>query len=161
MTSGIDAEVRHEVPDGSLDDVVRLLNSTGWAADRDRAGVRRMLDHTDVVVCLVRHVASGRTHDSQVVGFARALTDYEYRAFVEDVVVGVPYRGRGLGTQLVAAVCDHPDLRGVDQLVLECPRDLVDFYERFGFESVPDEATLLKREQGRVDDGRSAASHQR
>ena len=143
MTPDIDAHVVHSVPDDCLDDVVRLLRSTGWAADRERAGVRRMLDHTDVVVCLVREWPQ----DVEVVGFARVLTDYEYRAFVEDVVVGVPYRGRGLGSQLVAAVCAHPALVDVERLSLECRADLVDFYNSFGFEPVPDQARLLIREQ--------------
>jgi ribosomal protein S18 acetylase RimI-like enzyme len=148
MTRDIDVDVVYEVPDGGVDDVVRLLRSTGWGADRDREGVHRMLDHTDVVVCLVREVVSGRTHDWEVVGFARALTDYEYRAFVEDVVVGVPYRERGLGTRLVEELCSHPALVGVEQLILECRPDLVDFYERFDFERVPQESVWLKREQG-------------
>jgi ribosomal protein S18 acetylase RimI-like enzyme len=145
MSRDVDVEITYEVPEGGLDDVVRLLRSTGWAADRDREGVRRMLAHTDVVVCLVREVAGGRGRE--VVAFARALTDYEYRAFVEDVVVGVPYRRRGLGTTLVDALCAHPDLAGVEQVVLECRRDLVGFYERLGFESVPSEATLMKCER--------------
>jgi ribosomal protein S18 acetylase RimI-like enzyme len=147
MTRDIDVDVAYEVPDGSLGDVVRLLRSTGWAADRDADGVRRMLDHTDVVVCLVREVVSGRTRDTEVVGFARALTDYEYRAFVEDVVVGVPYRGQGLGTRLVEELCAHPGVADVEQALLECRPDLVDFYGRFGFERAPSESTLLKRER--------------
>ena len=152
MARDIDAEVVHGVPDGGLDDVVRLLRSTGWGADRDREGVRRMLDHTDVVVCLVREVVSGRTRDHEVIGFARALTDSEYRAFVEDVVVGVPYRGRGLGSTLIEAVCAHPDLADVEQIVLECRSDLVDFYGRFGFEPVPS-GVLMKRERDATPDG--------
>lgn len=147
MSRAIDVDVVDGVPEGGLDDVVRLLRSTGWAAHRDREGVRRMLAHTDVVVCLVREVVSGRTRDDEVVGFARALTDYEYRAFVEDVVVGVPYRDQGLGTTLVREICSHPDLVGVEQLVLECRPELVDFYRAAGFDPAPAEATLLKRER--------------
>ena len=143
MAPTLDAHVVHGVPDDCLDDVVRLLRSTGWAADRDRDGVRRMLDNTDVVVCLVREWSEA----VEVVGFARVLTDYEYRAYVEDVVVGVPYRGCGLGSQLVEAVCAHPDLVDVERLVLECRADLVDFYEPFGFEPVPSQARLLIRER--------------
>jgi ribosomal protein S18 acetylase RimI-like enzyme len=154
MSRDIDVAVAYGVPEGGLDDVVRLLRSTGWAADRDHEGVRRMLAHTDVVVCLVHETASGRDREPEVVAFARALTDYEYRAFVEDVVVGVPYRRRGLGTTLVDALCDHPDLADVEQIVLECRRDLVGFYERLGFESVPSEATLMKRERRPGDGGR-------
>jgi ribosomal protein S18 acetylase RimI-like enzyme len=138
-----DVTVAHHVPDGCLDDVVRLLRSTGWAADRERDGVRRMLAHTDVVVCLLVDRPSG----PEAVGFARALTDHEYRAFVEDVVVGVPYRGRGLGSRLVEALCTHPDLADVDRIALECRADLVDFYRPFGFEPVPDRARLLIRER--------------
>ena len=161
MTRDIDVDVVYDVPDGGVDDVVRLLRSTGWAADRDRDGVRRMLDHTDVVVCLVREVVSGRTRDHEVVGFARALTDTEYRAFVEDVVVGVPYRGRGLGTTLIEAVCDHPSVAGVEQVVLECRGELVDFYERVGFEPVPADAVLMKRERDANRSGNARPSHQR
>ena len=149
MSREPDVRVVYGVPDDGLDDVVRLLRSTGWAADRDPAGVRRMLDHTDVVVCLVREVTGGRSHEQDVVGFARALTDHEYRAFVEDVVVGVPYRGRGLGTRLVEGVCAHPDLAGVEQIVLECRADLVDFYRDLGFDRLPSSAVLMKRERDR------------
>jgi ribosomal protein S18 acetylase RimI-like enzyme len=149
MSRQPDVNVVHAVPDGGLDDVVRLLRSTGWAADRDPTGVRRMLAHTDVVVCLVREVTGGRGHGREVVGFARALTDREYRAFVEDVVVGVPYRGKGLGTRLVEAVCEHPDLAGVEQIVLECRADLVDFYRDLGFDRLPSSAVLMKRERDR------------
>ncbi|WP_136600817.1 GNAT family N-acetyltransferase [Salinigranum halophilum] len=147
MTCDIDVDVAYEVPESGLADVVRLLRSTGWAADRDAEGVRRMLDHTDVVVCLVRDVVSGRTQGTEVVGFARALTDYQYRAFIEDVVVGVPYRGQGLGSRLVEELCAHPGLTDVEQLVLECRPDLADFYTRLGFEPVPAESMLLKRER--------------
>jgi ribosomal protein S18 acetylase RimI-like enzyme len=147
MAPDVEVEPVDGVPEWGVDDVVRLLRSTGWAADRDRAGVRRMLDGSDVAVSLVREGDGAR----EVIGFARALTDYEYRAFVEDVVVGVPFRGQGLGTRLVEALCARPGVADVERVVLECRPDLVGFYRRVGFEPAPSGAVLLKRERPATD----------
>src|SRR5688572_24815122 len=52
------------------------------------------------------------------VGFARVVTDAATFAYLGDVFVLSPYRGRGLGRRLLEAVMAHPDVQGVRRFML-------------------------------------------
>jgi predicted GNAT family N-acyltransferase len=122
--------------DQQVRELVGLLGTTDWAADRDREGVVAMLDGSDVVV--------GLEDDDRLVAFARALTDGEYRAFVYDVVVAEPRRGEGLGRRVVEELLAHPDL-DVEAVDLYCQPELVEFYEQWGFSEDVGSLRLLRR----------------
>ncbi len=49
----------------------------------------------------------GLYHGSEQVGFARAISDGVTLAYLADVYVLEPYRGRGLGLALVREIVDH------------------------------------------------------
>lgn len=121
-------------------DLVGLLETTAWAADRGVAGVAAMLARTDVVVGLV-----DRDADDRLVAFARALTDGTYRAFVYDVVVAEAHRGEGLGAAVVEALLEHELVRDVECVDLYCQSALVDFYERWGFTEDVGGLRLMRR----------------
>lgn len=70
-------------------------------------------------------------HGAQV-GFARAVTDGTTFAWIADVFVVGSHRGRGLGHRLVAAVLDHPEVRG-SRNVLLATADAHELYARHGF----------------------------
>ena len=70
------------------------------------------------------------------IGYARAVTDRATVAYLADVFVLEPYRGRGLGQWLMRCVLDHPDLRGLRRWLLTT-QDAHAFYERVGFERCP------------------------
>lgn len=135
----METDVVHELTDGQTATLRELYRGTYWAAGREIDDVRRMLDETDVVVGVVD--ADSR----ELLAFARVLTDFVFRAFVEDVVVAEQYRGLGLGRRVMDAVVDHPMLAGVDSFTLGCRDDLVEFYEKWGFETAPDEMRLMNR----------------
>ena len=63
---------------------------------------------------------------------ARALSDRVKYAWIYDVAVAAPWRGRGMGAALMGLLLDHPALRGVRQVWLTT-RDAQTFYTRFGF----------------------------
>jgi GNAT superfamily N-acetyltransferase len=86
-----------------------------------------MLAHTDLVVALVDPATD------RLVGFARALTDRRYRAYVYDVIVAPDWQGRGLGRVLMDALLAHPRLAAVEMIELSCQREMVPFYRRWGF----------------------------
>lgn len=75
----------------------------------------------------------GRTQ----VGFGRVVTDRSVCAYLCDVIVWPEHRGRGVGTAIVRAFLDHPELSGVRNWTL-ATRDAHDLYERFGFRSSTD-----------------------
>ena len=68
----------------------------------------------------------------QLVASARAVTDHAKRAWIYDVIVDPAHRGRGLGTQLVGLLLDHPHLRDVACMHLGT-RDAMPLYARHGF----------------------------
>lgn len=75
------------------------------------------------------HVGAWRA--GHLIGYARAVSDGVFRAFIEDVIVSSRYRGSGLGSRLVDTLL--AELEGIQEVKLSCVPDLVPFYERFGF----------------------------
>lgn len=75
-------------------------------------------------------------------GFARVVTDRTRLAWLADVFVLEPHRGRGLGVWLVASVLGHPELEGLRFILATA--DAHGLYERFGFEPA-DPARMMER----------------
>lgn len=96
-----------------------------------------MLGHTDVVIC---------AWDKDVlVGFGRVLTDFTYRAAIWDVIVDRTYQHRGIGTEIVRHILQHPRLENVELFWL-CTRR-PGFYEKLGFSSREQTGMVWKRSQ--------------
>ena len=68
----------------------------------------------------------------EMAAMARAVTDRATFAWICDVFVGAPWRGRGLGKALMAYLADHPDLSGLRRTHL-ATRDAHGLYAQFGF----------------------------
>jgi GNAT superfamily N-acetyltransferase len=75
--------------------------------------------------------------DRSQAGFARVITDHATFAWIADVFVLEPHRGKGLGTWLVETVVSTPPLDRL-RLVLLATADAHGLYERFGFERAPE-----------------------
>ena len=63
---------------------------------------------------------------------ARAVTDWATFGWLCDVFVVPLHRGNGLGTALVGAAVEHPDLRGLKRFLL-ATADAQTLYAKFGF----------------------------
>jgi GNAT superfamily N-acetyltransferase len=70
--------------------------------------------------------------DGTQAGFARVITDRATYAYLADVFVLEPHRGRGLGVWLVETVLAHPELQGLRRWAL-ATGDAHGLYARFGF----------------------------
>jgi GNAT superfamily N-acetyltransferase len=99
------------------------LSRSYWAAGRTREQVARSLAHS---LCFGLYAGVAQA------GLARVITDYTTFAYLCDVFVLEEHRGRGLGTWLVGAVADHPDLRGLRRFML-ATHDAHGLYAKFGF----------------------------
>ncbi len=106
------------------DEVLALYRGQGWWPERTALQVNR---------ALAAGPAVGAWHEEALAGFARAVTDGELRAYVEDVVVAEPFRGTGVGRSLVRSLLDQ--LGSIPVVSLFCSRDLVPFYEGTDFRS--------------------------
>ncbi len=96
-----------------------------------------MLAGTDLVLALVDRAAD------RLVGFARVLTDWHYRAYVYDVIVAPEWQGRGLGQVLMDALMARLD--GIESIELTCRPEMVAFYRRWGFTDDLDGSLLMRR----------------
>ncbi len=106
-----------------------LAEESYWASGRSRELVERCLRHS---VCLGAY-----DRDGTQVGFARVVTDLTTFAWLCDVFVAAPARGRGLGSWLVSCALAHPDCRQVYRWML-ATRDAHEFYARQGFAPLAD-----------------------
>ena len=108
-------------------------------------GMRTILDEPELGKLFVLRV------DGKVAGMANALftisTAEGGRALLlEDVIVSLEYRGKGLGRKLVEHVLHWAKLRGIVRVTLLADRDnqpALDFYRRLGFE--PSHMTVLRK----------------
>jgi GNAT superfamily N-acetyltransferase len=84
--------------------------------------------------------------DGAQAGFARVVSDRAVFAYLGDVFVLPPFRGRGLGVRLVECVLAHPELQGLRRWHL-ATADAHELYRRFGFAEParPDRHMFLDR----------------
>lgn len=87
----------------------------------------------DIVERAVKNsLCFGLYHGASQIGFARAITDRATFAYLADVFVLPPYRGRGLGKWLISCALAHPDLQGLRRYLL-ATRDAHRLYGNVGF----------------------------
>ncbi len=78
----------------------------------------------------------------QQIGFARAITDYATFAYLADVFILEPHRGKGLSKWLISCILAHPELQGLRRWML-ATRDAHGLYRQFGFEAVEGSTRLM------------------
>lgn len=102
------------------------LTRSYWAPGIPPEVVRRSIAHS---LCFgVYEVA----RDHAQVGFARVISDRATFAYLCDVYVLEPYRGRGLSKLLIERVRAHPALQSLRRWML-ITRDAHGLYTQFGF----------------------------
>ena len=111
-----------------IERVLALLHSTFWAGKLTREVLARAMENS---LCF------GLYHGTEMIGFARVVTDRATYGYLTDVVVVEGHRNGGLGRWLTECVIAHPDLQGLRRLTL-LTRDARPLYERCGFVLGPD-----------------------
>jgi len=100
-----------------------LARRSYWAQEIPLELVRRSIEHS---------LPFGLYAPEGQAGFARVVTDHAVFAYLADVFVLEPHRGRGLGTWLVETVVTCPELAGLRRWDLATD-DAHELYRRFGF----------------------------
>ena len=107
-----------------LDVIHGFLTSCYWAKGVPREVVARSIEHS-----LCFGIYDGR---GAQIGFARVVSDFATVAYLGDVFVLKPYRGRGLSKWLMECIMGHPSLQGLRRWIL-LTRDAHGLYSQFGF----------------------------
>jgi len=110
---------------GRLDLAVihNFLTTSYWAAGVPIDVVKRSIEHS---------LAFGVYKEDQQAGFARIITDYATFAYLGDVFILEPFRGRGLSKWLMEVIVGHPELQGLRRWML-LTRDARGVYRKVGF----------------------------
>ena len=116
-----------------MNQVVAWLAESYWACSQSEAAVRRSWDAAGVSL--------GLYHGGQMIGCARAITDFTRFAYLSDVYVEPEHRGQGLGRWLVQTMLNHPYVPHV-RWVLHTV-DAHDLYGLLGF--LPADETVMQR----------------
>jgi len=108
-----------------------FLGESYWAKGIPREMVARSIANS---LCF------GVYSDGRQVAFARVISDFATYAYVADVFVLMPFRGRGLGKWMMESILQHPRLQQLRRWSL-VTKDAHGLYAQFGF-------TAPKRPEG-------------
>lgn len=112
-----------------------LSRDSYWAQGRSRELVERSIAGS---LCF------GLYDGEAQIGFARVITDGAVYAYLADVFVLEPYRGRGLAKWMISCVIDHPQLRSIRRFML-ATQDAHGLYEKFGWSSLSEPSRHMER----------------
>ena len=112
-----------------------FLTHSYWAAGIPPSIVEKSIRHS---LCF------GIYHHEKQIGFARVITDRATFAHLADGFILEPHRGQGLAVWLMEFIMAHPELQGLRAWSLGT-RDAHGLYRKFGFESLPNLDTAMRK----------------
>ncbi|WP_343486367.1 GNAT family N-acetyltransferase [Allomuricauda sp. d1] len=90
------------------------------------------------------------TNSDEQVGFGRVLTDKVVFAYIMDVLVFEPHKGKGLGKFLIKTMMEYPEIKNVLTIALKT-KDAHILYESFGFKRVGDSELWMAIDRAKLD----------
>ncbi|TYS86425.1 GNAT family N-acetyltransferase [Rossellomorea aquimaris] len=114
---------------------MKLYQDVSWWGERQEQDIEEML---------IKGLSVGAWVDGTLVGFARAVSDGKFRAYVEDVVIHSSYRKEHIGTKLVSKLLD--ELSHIDVISLFCEEHLIPFYEKNSFKYSKSQFIMHKKQ---------------
>jgi predicted N-acetyltransferase YhbS len=116
-----------------------LYQLAWWTKSRRSADVAKLLRHPQVLLTA--------WEGGQLVGFARVITDFTYRAIIADVIVRPGAVRQGIGSALVQRALKDKRLKTVTGFWLYTT-DKQAFYKKLGFEFSPKHLMILRTGPG-------------
>jgi ribosomal protein S18 acetylase RimI-like enzyme len=115
-------------------DVFKKSGITRPVDDLER--IQRMIDHADIIVTARKN--------GQLVGIARAITDYSYCCYLSDLAVDAEYQRLGIGKELIRIIQEK--IGEEVSLVLVAAQNAIEYYPRVGFDKL-DNAFSIRRKR--------------
>jgi N-acetylglutamate synthase-like GNAT family acetyltransferase len=123
-----------------LNVVHSFLSQSYWAEGISKQLIQKSIEHS---LCFA--VYKGQN----LIGFARAITDFTTFAYLADVFIVPPERGKGLSKWLVQVIIGHPQLQGLRRFIL-ATRDAHSLYAQFGFKTFDKPERWMERHDPEV-----------
>lgn len=111
-----------------IEDIIQVFDSSGIVRPTDDLGrITAMFKKSNLIV--------SAWDDDQLIGVARALTDFLYCCYLSDLAVKKDYQNRGVGKKMVEIIKNKLGEK-VMLLLLSIP-SAMEYYPKIGFEKVP------------------------
>lgn len=130
-----------DLTDQHVEQLHALIQQQWWGGKRTLDDVKIMVENTGLMVGIVDCTTD------LLVGYCRVLTDFVFRATINDVMVDQEFQGRGLGKCLLDVLSSHPKLQRVSVVYLACEPGMFPFYERWGFKVYESRAEWMVKVQ--------------
>ncbi len=127
----------YELDEGNIRDLLKLYENEAWSKNRKPEDVGKMLKNSWIIAII-------NSGNGDLIAFARVLTDFIYRGFIYDVIVAENYRGLGFGRLIVSNIVNNKTFKNVERIELNCIDSNVPFYEKLGFDKVPDGTNMMR-----------------
>ncbi len=119
------------------DELIRLYKDAGWwKKEYDK--------NTDFLKTLVSNSSCfvGAFSKNSMIGMGRALSDLSSDAYIQDVAVLKPFRGKGIGAKIMKKLVAFLQQHQVDWIGLIAKPNTSMFYVKLGFEPLTDHVPL-------------------
>ena len=113
---------------------INWLMNTDWGVRRGRTLVQKSLLNSYIL-----HASDQRI----MVGFIRVVTDFSFFGHIGDVYVDVPWRRRGIGSQLIGEVMRSKVFESVTNW--HATSDEREFFQKLGFSPINPERNFVLR----------------
>ena len=119
------------------DELTRLYKDAGWWK-------KEYDENPDFLKPLVPNSACfvGAFHKNSMIGMGRALSDLSSDAYIQDVAVLKPFRGKGIGSKIIKKLVAFLKQHHVDWIGLIAKPNTSMFYMKLGFETLKDHVPL-------------------
>jgi GNAT superfamily N-acetyltransferase len=108
-----------------------LYDQVDWWPNRQPEAIAQVLSQ-DITI--------GAWAGDELVAFARAISDGQFHAYIEDVVVHPDYCRCGIARRMLTRLIEA--LRHIETISLFCAPDLVALYEQVGFRAHPRQVVM-------------------
>ena len=116
----------YDFSDAQIKQVHQLYKEVWWAKDRSLQDMIQCVLGSQVCIGIL-------DEDNKLIGFARVISDFIYKAIIFDVVISDANRGNGLGQQMMKLIKNHNKLKNVKHFELYCLPEMESFYSTFDF----------------------------
>ena len=129
------------VHDWPKEQIVDLYKSGGWWEDHYSPDELDTLIKGSFAFAVAVETSTGKA-----VGMGRAISDGVSDAWLQDIVVLDEYRRRGVGRAIIKKLLEHCLNRGLGWIGLVAEPGTREFYKPLGFDELPGEPMVYKKE---------------
>lgn len=125
--------------DREIRNIIELYRQAGWWG--------RKGDDLELVSRLIAgsHCFLLASNGAEIVGMGRAISDRASDAYLQDVTVRLPYRGRGIGTEIIRRLVARLREDGIKWIGLIAEKNSFPFYQCLGFKVMSDSTPMVMK----------------